>query len=245
MKYIDFKPALKTGSRTVVRRRYALALRTGESQIVTFGAMDAFMAEIDCRYQLPVIRPLHVEPEAVPATRGPADQQDAVQYLVQVGFALALPENCHLRWARFVVNQHETAESIVDPVKFVSLLPTAVDEEIDMSDRSNAMMPEISGEVSRRPVLPDRKEAITSRGRSDICRIPRRLAGIFTRRAEVRQRERSTSCCQSSPSMPIRPRSSANAFIYIWKARASARCRSNVTVMQVFSGRKSGSSAER
>ena len=47
--------------------------------------------------------------------------------------ALALPKNCHLRWARFVVNQRQTAEPNIDPVEFVSLLPAVVDEQIDMS----------------------------------------------------------------------------------------------------------------
>jgi hypothetical protein len=133
MIYIDFKPVLKTGSRTAVRRRHALARRTGKSRNVTVGALDAFMATIDCRYQQPAIMPLDMGPEAVPSTRGPANQQMPGRYLVQVGFALVLPENCHLRWARFVVNQREPAELIVDPVHFVSLLPAVVDREIDMS----------------------------------------------------------------------------------------------------------------
>jgi hypothetical protein len=133
MKYIDFKPTLKTGSRTAVRRQHALARRTGESHNVTFGALDAFMAGIDCRYQLPAIMQLHMGPEAVPVTRGPADQRMPGRYLVQVGFALALPDNCHLRWARFVVNQRKPPESVVDAIHFVDLLPVVVNQEIDMS----------------------------------------------------------------------------------------------------------------
>src|SRR5258706_9470704 len=99
--------------------------RAGAPSSGTLADLQAFWAAIDCQY---------VKPTFFLVDEEMGDRSDGVLlHLLHVGFSLALPDRCQLKWMRFIVESSAATLGDRAAIQFVSLLPEAVSRENDFA----------------------------------------------------------------------------------------------------------------